>query len=142
MTKTRLISGPHRIGRFRVSFEFCRKDLWVGLYWENEDFEELGIFDFYFCFIPCFPLHIRYISPRIYDVRTPEFHRIASKLTGTKWDFSKLEKGDQCCVKDCLFTRSYGYWTCINHRDLELHSFNPIDSYGNLFWSHEGKEVA
>lgn len=64
MTKTKVLSGYHKLWRFSISFEFCKKDMWFGLYWEDEGYEPFGWIDFYLCIIPCFPIHIRYYEPR------------------------------------------------------------------------------
>ena len=77
---------------------------------------------------------------QIYNIQTPEFHRIAKEITSVEWDFSKLESGKACCVKNCIYGREYGFWTCRLHRELELKHFDPIGEDGKLFYSHRGKE--
>ena len=63
MTKTKVLAST-KIGNFAVSIEWCKKDLWVGIYWEDEAYELWGIIDVYLCIIPCLPFHIRYMEPR------------------------------------------------------------------------------
>lgn len=74
---------------------------------------------------------------KIYDIRTPEFHELAEKASGLKWDFSRLGNGSfRCCVKECFRTILWGHWTCEKHVGDEKAYFHPVDEYGNTFWSH------
>jgi hypothetical protein len=57
--KTWVLFESPKIWRFIISLEFCIKDFWIGLYWDDEHFEN-GFLDLYFCIIPFFPIHICY----------------------------------------------------------------------------------
>jgi len=61
MTKTKVLFGHYKIWRFILSLEWCIKDWWIGLYWE--ECWSLGIIDLYFNIVPCLPIHIRYCHP-------------------------------------------------------------------------------
>ena len=43
-------------GIIKITFKFEPRDLWIGLYWNNLDSNELNI---YICVIPVFPIHVR-----------------------------------------------------------------------------------
>jgi len=66
MTKTRVLIS-RKIWRFNVSFEWCKKDLWFGIYWENEHYDVYGVIDIYFG-VPLFVLHFRYMHPKILEL--------------------------------------------------------------------------
>lgn len=74
---------------------------------------------------------------KIYDITTPEFHELAEKVSGLKWDFSRLRSGYRCCVDECRFGRLWGHWTCEKHVYDEKARFHAVDDYGNTFWSHK-----
>ena len=81
-----------------------------------------------------------FVKKKVYDVFSKDFHTIALKLSGVHWAFNRLKSGSRCCVLDCPYSREYGYWTCRKHRELELKHFDPVDEYGNLFYSHKYKK--
>ena len=83
---------------------------------------------------------LREDTRHVYDVRGEEFHELAFQRTGVQWDFSRLDGTFMCCVDGCPFTRLWGYWTCDKHKQLELDNFDPVDEYGNLFYSHKWKK--
>lgn len=73
MTKTKILRKIDFITSnylVEISIEFCLKDLWIGLYWENEyiinkivlneKYNEYmrKLLDLYFIVIPCLPIHI------------------------------------------------------------------------------------
>ena len=86
----------------------------------------------------CKPRHRRQSKRKVYDIRTPEFHTLAEKVSGLKWDFFRLGNGHyRCCVENCFRGILYGHWTCEKHRPAELAHFHAVDEYGNTFWSHK-----
>lgn len=61
---------------FKARFEFQKRDLWIGLYWEIRmkrtqwpDYRRE--YNFWICFIPMLPLHI---SWRILDTESEELN--------------------------------------------------------------------
>jgi len=78
-------------------------------------------------------------KPKIFNIFSEEFHIKALKVSGVHWDFNKV-KDRTCAVLGCLHSVEYGYWTCREHRELELKHFDPVDDWGILFYSHRGKE--
>ena len=43
--------------KMKVSIEFVKEDLWVGVYWRY-DHAYYNMRHIYICIIPCFPIHI------------------------------------------------------------------------------------
>lgn len=73
---------------------------------------------------------------KIYNIKTSEFHELAEKVSGFKWNFSRLGNGYRCCVEECRRGRLWGHWTCEKHVGDEMRYFRPVDEYGHTFWSH------
>lgn len=75
----------------------------------------------------------------VYDITSMVFHQLAEYLTGLAWDFRK-PKRYMCAVQNCHLGTEWGYWTCRDHRMLELKYFDPVNKDGSLFWSHRNKD--
>ena len=58
--------------KFKVKFEFCLRDLWVGAFWRRTEehwvsqaadgkipVHQDSRLDIWVCLVPCFPLHVR-----------------------------------------------------------------------------------
>jgi len=75
------------------------------------------------------------------NVYSIEFKLKAEKVTGLKWDFTRLlDNSYQCCVESCFRGRLYGHWVCSEHLLTELKHFEPKNDYERPFWSHYGKD--
>jgi len=51
----------------QVKLEFDIHDIWIGCYWKDikqYDGKRIGRQEIYVCFIPCFPIHITFGSPK------------------------------------------------------------------------------
>ena len=81
LTKTRKLLGPYTIGHYAITIEFCLKDIWIGIYWEDEHYEAYGVIDYYVCLIPCLAFHLRYMAPK-----ELEFSRKCADLRRDKVD--------------------------------------------------------
>jgi len=57
-----IVSYTHNLTKtsdITISFEFCKKDLWIGIYWDKHPRDEHVLWDVYICIIPMLPIHIR-----------------------------------------------------------------------------------
>ena len=58
---------------WKIRFEFKLADLWVGAFWKSTHQAagggkwERATFDLWVCFVPCVPLHLRWVNPKAYS---------------------------------------------------------------------------
>lgn len=58
-----------QFGRFELGLSIDLRDVWVGLYWRNETYRQVGdgpdygwlhLWEFYLCPVPCIVLSLRF----------------------------------------------------------------------------------
>lgn len=52
-----------------ISAKFNNQDIWIGVYWDTQDFYYMGArnLDLYICLLPMLPIHFKFYQKGILD---------------------------------------------------------------------------